>query len=45
MNVPGQKNNLQIQCADDWGKKRSAMISVKIKQATKNNMNNKVIGK
>lgn len=26
-------------------KKRSAMISVKIKQATKNNMNNKVIGK
>ena len=44
MNVTGWKNNLQTQGAGDL-KKRCAMINIKIKQATKNNMNKKVIEK
>ena len=44
MNVTGKTNNSQIQCADDLAK-RSAVINVKIKQATKKNMNKKVIEK
>lgn len=44
MNVTGWKNNSQTQCADDL-KKKDAMTNIKIKQATKNNMNKKVIEK
>lgn len=42
MNVTGQKNNFQFQCADDDLEKRNAVISIK-RKTTKNNMNKKVI--